>query len=138
MTFLSERLEETEDELVNLKIAMETDKQRRAAAGTEFIIPPDKVEESSQLAEILVEQEASPPSLPNSVSPSDSGLLTSVSSAVDRPLRRRDTLLSPDNLVQQLESKQREWEGEDTYLYLWYYNYTRMFTLHIPFCDLTQ
>ena len=111
---------------------METDKQRRAAAAqsTEFIVPPGQVEESAQLAEILVEQEASLPSLPNSVSPSDSGLLKSVSPAVDKPLRRRDTLLSPDNLVQQLESKQREWEGENACGTI--VIHTR--TVHIPFC----
>ncbi len=106
-----ERLEETQDELVNIKISIETDKQRQAA-----VTNPQTIDESAdQMREMFVEEQhqGDSPLL-------QAGVVDTVPLTVEdvpplpehRSLGRRDTLLSPPNIVLQLESKQREWERE--------------------------
>lgn len=103
----TERLEETQDELVNLKITMETDKQRQAAN----LQPID--DSADQIREIFVEEQPQGGIAPLSLTSSLVDVSMGASPLPQRhPLVRRDTLLSPDNLVLQLESKQREWESE--------------------------
>ena len=110
-----ERLEETEEELVNLKITMETDKQRQAGGGPN----PQSVDNGAD--QIFVAQGAIP------------FLQSSSSDVTDRqgnaPLphpvfTRRGTLLASEN---QLEEKQIEWEGENFY-------YVCACTLHTCTC----
>lgn len=99
-----ERLEETQDELVSLKITMETDKQRQVASNLPI---SDSVD---QTRETFVEEQ--PLGALPSLQPILIGSVGVSPLSERRPLLRRDTLLSPDNLVFQLESKQKEWECE--------------------------
>lgn len=95
-----ERLEETEEELVNLKITMETDKQRQTGVPTS-----QSVDNGAE--QIFVAQGATP------LVQVSSGDLTDRQGNAPLPhpaFTRRGTLLASDN---QIEDKQREWEGEN-------------------------
>ncbi|XP_064400606.1 sarcolemmal membrane-associated protein-like isoform X2 [Halichondria panicea] len=92
-----QRLEETEEELVNLKITMETDKQRQTGVPTS-----QSVDNGAE--QIFVAQGATP------LVQVSSGDLTDRQGNAPLPhpaFTRRGTLLASEN---QIEDKQREWE----------------------------
>lgn len=128
----SERLEETEDELVKAKITLETEKQRKAAGvnvsavaddlslGTESLPPTDSVEELHVVRK-ADELEALPPTAVIDTGEGGEGgvpVIGAVNSPITKnpthQLTRRSTLVSQGEslLMEQMVVKKKEWEGQ--------------------------